>query len=431
MITMYEARRSPLRPLAAPLLALLGIAGCGAADVDAQDRSCPDRFVDADRGAKLLSCAAAPEPSSESRSESPHCPSAADPRVRDLLIESAAMGGKPMKARVILPKRFEQQHAQRWPVLYLLTGHGASYESWTCDTPVRAFVEELDLLVVMPEGTVGYDGEASAYTPEGLSGLGDASSGVPGWYSDWLVDDIAISNASEHAPAVQMRIRTHHTEELRDLLNRNFRADNERYAVAGLSMGGYGALMYALASSEQRPWVAAASFSGVLDTELVATDVPILGTVSAATIVRGSIEIAQAAQGELWFTGNRLWGEASSTTWREHNPARLVAEPRHALTTMPLYVSAGQGSSNTELDIAARVADYSFDPLESGAYLATRSFLAALARADANLTTEFLATGGHNFPHWSVNLCHALASTLLAPLGLDAAGGSVPSCPRL
>lgn len=412
------ARRLRSSARVAQLSVLLAATACDATMATMDEDA--DSSADAGHGARLLSSTAVRETAFESGSTAVYgCPRAADARVRDLVIESVAIGGKPMNVRIILPRHFEEAPSTRWPVLYLLPGHGSSYEAWTCRTEVRALVEDLDLLVVMPDGTVGYDDNVGSYRPDELSGLGSASSGVPGWYSDWQEDTVAITNGSGLAPEVRMRLRTHHTEELRDILNQRFRADNARYAVAGLSMGGYGALAYALASSTERPWVAAASFSGLLDTELVATNLPSLGTVRAADIVRGSIELAQAAQGELLLTGDRLWAGTTSQTWRDHNPTHLVAQSGHALKSMPLYVSAGQGSSASELDLTARQADGSIDPLEVGAYLSTRSFLAALDRADTDLTTEFDVRGKHDWTHWNVDLCHALASTLLPALGVE------------
>jgi diacylglycerol O-acyltransferase/trehalose O-mycolyltransferase len=358
-------------------------------------------------------------------------------RVRDLTIASVAINNKPMKVRVILPRDYSfvdyaAEPSKVWPVLYLLTGHGASYESWTCGTRLLEYAKELNVIIVMPEGTVGYMREAVAYTPDGLSGLGAAASGVPGWYSNWQSDLVQISNHTVYGPRVRMRLATHHTLEVRDILNANFHANNEKYAVAGLSMGGFGAATYALGSTASKPFVAAAMFSGPLDTEYLSANIPYIGGLDMPSVIRGSIEVAQAAQGEYLFTGNRLWGEKTSFTWRQNNPKRRVASS-NPLDEIPLYVSAGQGNTVDDIDLVARMSDGSLDPVEVGAYFSTQSFLYALNRSD--ITTEFFPRGGHQWPNWDVAICRALNLTLLAPLATASTpvGSALPlaSCPTL
>lgn len=359
-------------------------------------------------------------------------------RLRDLTITSVAINNKPMKVRVILPRDYnfvdyEAQPEKTWPVLYLLTGHGASYESWTCATRLLEYVQELNVMVVMPEGTVGYMREANAYKPDELAGLGAAASGVPGWYSNWLADLVQIKNYTVYGPRVRMRLYTHHNTEIRDILNFNFHANNEKYAIAGLSMGAFGAAAYALSSTPTRPFVAAALFSGPLDTEILVAGDPNFGGLDMPTVIRGSIEVAQAAQGEYLFTGNRLWGEKTSATWHQNNPRRRVDSGVSTLHSMPLYVATGQASALNSIDINARVADGSFDAFEIGAYYATHSFLQTLNRSD--VTSEFFPRGGHRWRTWDVAICRALKHTLVSPLSTPATPAGIPlplsACPTI
>jgi S-formylglutathione hydrolase FrmB len=409
----------------------------------AQSEPCPAVRVPASNGSPFT-CGVVPAPrQSEDRAPGAQCPAPASDvidsrgngvvatRVRDLTISSVAINNKPMKVRVILPRDYAASPTKTWPVLYLLTGHGASYESWTCSTKLVQYARELNVIIAMPEGTVGYMREANAYKPDKLNGLGVAASGVPGWYSDWREDVVQINNYTVYGPRVRMRLNTHHNGELRDILNTNFRANNQAYAVAGLSMGGFGATSYALSSTLARPFVAAAAFSGPLDTEFLSANIPYVGGVDMPTVIRGSIEVAQAAQGEYIFTGNRLWGEKTSSTWRAQNPLRRVSAGAHRLSTMPYYISAGQGDG-FRLDAAARVADGTLEPVEAGAYLATQSFVAALGRTDSNLKREYFPQFGHNWVNWDVAVCRALSKTILPTLStLDSAAGSLPltTCP--
>ena len=165
-------------------------------------------------------------------------------------------------------------------MLYLLHGAGNDYTSWTRETDVEALTADLPLLVVMPEA--GWDG----------------------WYADWW-------NGGAGGPPMW---ETFHTGELRELLERDWQAGDER-AVAGLSMGGLGAMSYA--ARHPGLFRAAASFSGMLhpvtlDPSIVGFDVP-----------------------------PDLWGDRTeqADVWAAHDPVELAA----ALEGTALYVSYGNG----------------------------------------------------------------------------------------
>jgi diacylglycerol O-acyltransferase / trehalose O-mycolyltransferase len=412
---------------------------------------CPSSPVAASNGA-TFSCGPAPTPIEASNpAPGAFCPSpqhdvrdsannwVVATRVRDLTVSSVAVGNKPMKVRIILPRDYASTDYaathKTWPVLYLLTGYGASYESWTCATRVLEYVKNLNVIVVMPEGTVGVARTVGSYTPDDLAGVGNAKSGVPGWYSDWLSDSVRINNGTSFGPSVRMRLSTHHNVEIRDILNRNFHANDAKYAIAGLSMGGFGTIHYNLVGAGAGRFVAAAAFSGPLDTEYLSANIPFVGGFDAPTLVRSSIELAQLAQGESMLTGNRLWGEKTSSTWRAHNPKRLVTGGTSRLAALPLYISTGQGNSRYDIDLVGRAADGSLDAAEVGAFFATASFLAALNRSDPQLTLEYFPRAGHTWTNWDVNLCRALNKTLLAPLATPSTPVGTPyplaSCPTI
>jgi S-formylglutathione hydrolase FrmB len=148
-----------------------------------------------------------------------------DSRSIDLTIESPAVGG-PVQVRLLLPADFETQPKRRWPVLYLLHGCCDTYLSWTRSTDIEQLTGKRDLLVVMPDG------------------------GKVGFYSNW-----------RNGPQWE----TFHTEELPELLTSQYRA-NEKAAIAGVSMGGLGALGYA--ARHPGKYTAVASFSGIVHTRL-------------------------------------------------------------------------------------------------------------------------------------------------------------------
>ena len=124
--------------------------------------------------------------------------------------------------------------------------------------------------------------------------------GTEGYYSNWF------NEGRGGPPAWQ----TFHLTELIQVLERDWRASDHR-AVAGLSMGGLGAMLYAAHSPHL--FRAAASFSGVLDT-LSTTD---------------------------WQFPPEAWGNRTqqAKVWRQHNPTDRAAD----LRGISLFVSYGHG----------------------------------------------------------------------------------------
>lgn len=111
-----------------------------------------------------------------------------------------------------------------FPVLYLLHGLSDDYTIWLRRTSIERYVANLPLIVVMPDGGRGfYCDAAHGYQYETALGV-----------------------------------------ELVDRMDRTFptRAERSGRCVAGLSMGGYGAIHYALTFPEK--FAAAVSHSGAL-----------------------------------------------------------------------------------------------------------------------------------------------------------------------
>ena len=143
---------------------------------------------------------------------------------RDEVLQSAALG-RPIKYRVLLPEGYGAS-ARRFPVLYLLHGLDGHYDDWSTRTHIAEQARSLPLVIVMPEG------EDSWYT--------NAADGS-GRFEDYITEDL-----------------------LRDVESR-YRVIRARYgrAIAGLSMGGYGAIKIAL--KHPGLFAAAGSLSGAFD----------------------------------------------------------------------------------------------------------------------------------------------------------------------
>lgn len=264
-----------------------------------------------------------------------------DARTRDLTIDSPSVGTA--RVRLLLPSGFAAQPATTWPVLYLLHGYSDDHADWTVRTDVEALTAPTDLLVVMP----------------------DADNG---WYAD------AWNGGAGGPPAWE----TFHTTELLQLLERNWGASDDR-AIAGLSMGGLGAMDYA--ARHPGMFKAAASYSGVLDTT-----------------------------GQELFDGEAAFGdpEAQGENWKAHNPLDLAA----GLEGIPLYVSYGDGQSGP-LDITV-----SLDAAGTEAWIAPQNeaFVARLEELGIPATVDAYGPGTHSWVYWERAL-HQSLPMLLEALG--------------
>jgi diacylglycerol O-acyltransferase / trehalose O-mycolyltransferase len=266
------------------------------------------------------------------------------PRQLDLTVRSAALG-RTAQVRLLTPVGWKRSAKRRWPVLYLLHGCCDTYESWTRSTDVEELPALRDVLVVMPEG------------------------GDIGFYSNW-----------RDGPRWQdFRLR-----ELPRILD-GYGAGPRR-AIAGLSMGGLGAMDYA--ALRPRMFRAAASFSGALH--------PLRAP-------RFWLEL---------FSGNTrdpkdVWGdpEDDRDVWRRHDPtARLPA-----LAGIPLFVSAGDGRPGPfEHGRGNR------DPVEAEVGAETRAFVRRAHTLGVPVRADLYGAGVHDWPYWQRELHRAL------PLLLDA-----------
>src|SRR5690606_13533030 len=124
----------------------------------------------------------------------------------------------PVKVRFFIPDDYDPDRAEPYDVLYLLHGGAGTWEDWSTsgrlvDTLAQA-EHRFEGIVVMPEG------------------------GRSGWYTDW-----PGRTDGNFAPQWE----TFHIDQLVPWVDANFNTSGTREGriIAGLSMGGYGALRYA------------------------------------------------------------------------------------------------------------------------------------------------------------------------------------------
>lgn len=129
-------------------------------------------------------------------------------RIQDGDFHSAALDQE-MKYRILFPCLYEKSGG-RFPVLYLLHGLHGDYLDWDTRTHLERYAQRYELIVVMP------DGDDSWYT--------NSASDPKDKFEDYIAKDLVAE------------------------IERKFRTLRSRHgrAIAGLSMGGYGALKIGL-----------------------------------------------------------------------------------------------------------------------------------------------------------------------------------------
>ena len=75
--------------------------------------------------------------------------------VDTVTIYSKAMR-KNIKTVVIKPEGYETQGAKKYPVVYLLHGHGGNYRNWITRVPhVKTLADQHQMMIVCPDGAIG------------------------------------------------------------------------------------------------------------------------------------------------------------------------------------------------------------------------------------------------------------------------------------
>jgi S-formylglutathione hydrolase FrmB len=199
---------------------------------------------------------------------------AARARVETVQFQSKLLNTR-LPYNVILPTDYDTPRATRYPVLYLLHGLTGHYSDWVSRTNIADYASEYRLIVVMPEGNDSW------YTDSGASK-----------YESYILQELI--------PDVQQRYRT----------------IEARYgrAIAGLSMGGYGAIKFGLKSPQT--FVFAGSMSG------------------AFGITRFSEEEVPAS----WRESLKLFGPVGSETRKANDLVEIVGKLRaERMPSLPYF----------------------------------------------------------------------------------------------
>lgn len=262
-----------------------------------------------------------------------------------------------LRVNVLLPDGYDGK--RRFPVLYLLHGHGDAYDYWV--NPQRG--DLLDLargfpgIVVMPEAATG-------------------------WYTNWWDGGARGSDGRGW--------ERYHLDELIPLVERRLRIlpGRANHAIAGLSMGGEGAIYYA----EQRPgyFGTAASLSGVL------------------SIQRPEWPAGFDTQGQNHLD---VFGDpqAQSFYWTGHNPTALVG----ALRYTRVFVRVGDGTPLPYY--AGEERNYFGIVAETDLRQHAVDFVSAAQAAGVAVTYQ-PTSGVHDWPYWRLGLQALLRWGVFAPV---------------
>lgn len=264
------------------------------------------------------------------------------PRLIELEVHSPALG-RTAGVLLLTPPRWSPAGGRAWPTLYLLHGGDA--------TP-RTLLERTDIAERGPADGV-------------LTVLPDA--GRAGFYTDWRGPDSAGST-----PAWSR----FHLDEVLPLIARRYGGGGPS-AAAGISMGGYGAVMYAA----RRPgtFAAIASYSGMLHTTRP----------GMPSLIRGYLRSVGERLEAMW--GARA---AQRTRWAGNNPYLLADR----LAATPVYLSWGDGT-RVAGDVPApgdRLLEHLIGPT-------SRTLARRLERLGHPARTSF-GPGTHDWPPWQREL---------------------------
>jgi diacylglycerol O-acyltransferase / trehalose O-mycolyltransferase len=277
-----------------------------------------------------------------------------DSRLIDLTLSTSTLA-KPTHVRVLLPTGYRKEKPRRYPVLYLLHGSFDDYRSWTDKGAAESITAGRRVIVVMPDGGQG------------------------GWYTNWV-------NRGQGGPP---EWETFHIQQLVPWIDDRYRTTPSRgaRAIAGLSMGGFGAMSYAARHPDLFSW--AGSFSGAVD---IVNYLPVAAIIGIEAPADGGLPGDQF--------GDRILAEAN---WRAHNPWDLAANLRDT----KLVIDTGNGQPGP-LDPPNQL----FDPIEFGVHDMSVSLHNRLLSLGISHTWNDYGPGTHSWPYWQRDLTEAMPSMM-------------------
>lgn len=246
-----------------------------------------------------------------------------------------------LQANVLLPDGYEEGSDREWPVLFLLHGAGDSRKSWAREDRgnILETAKGLPAIVVMPEGGKGF------YT----NWFNGGKRADPGWERFYL---------EELIPQIEKRFR--------------IAPGRRNHAIAGLSMGGFGATYL----GGQRPdyFGTVSTFSGFVQPQ------------------RQTVKAAFSAVAGVPFED--VFGPLDGPYASGHNPTKLAANLRNT----PVFTATGNGVADPSAG-SGPAAVTAGGLVEAEIFQQNEEFAAALSTAGVE-NDYYPQLGVHDWPYW-------------------------------
>ena len=279
--------------------------------------------------------------------------------------------GVDKRVAIYLPAGYAAAPAKHYPVYYYLHGLGGDETNWLAGGKLDQQADQLGLqaIVVMP------DGDDSFYT----------DSPTPIDYDECMKSGAGLFFPQREHKATCVRTPRYEAYITKDLVgwvDATYRtlATREGRGIAGLSMGGYGALMLGLRHPDE--FAAAASHSGVVALLYAGPHPYVAGQ---ARLIDDPKGYGRAAGNLGEWIASRFGTHIED--YRARDPATLVAKLEPG--TLALYLDCGT-EDDFKLDDSA-------------------SYVHDLLVARHIEHTFFLGPGAHNFGFWGPRLPMSLA----------------------
>jgi S-formylglutathione hydrolase FrmB len=275
-------------------------------------------------------------------------------RVIELTIATPAFVA-PTKVQVTLPAGYDADASRRWPVTYFTAGTMNSEGTFNDFLGGEKLAAAYPSIIVSPDANSGY-------------------------WSDWY-------NGGAFGPP---KYETFVIDQLIPLIDARFRtiADRSHRAIFGISMGGYGSMMFAAHHPDL--FVAAASLSGAVDSNLPYTG----AAVSASSMFDGADPDA--------IYGPRATQEIR---WRGHNPFDLAAN----LRDLDLQVRTADGTPNPSIGEGEGSGDLPSCLVEKGVHEASLSLHQQLEAMGIAHAWKDYGAGCHTVPNFQREVTDTLA----------------------
>jgi S-formylglutathione hydrolase FrmB len=294
----------------------------------------------------------------------------------------------PIHVRVLLPPNYQPNKNLHtpYPVLYLLHGGSGTYDDWRSGGDVENLVKNsaFNGIVVMPEA------------------------GATGYYTDWW-------GTADNGTSPQWE--TFHIQQLLPWIDANFNTTGTRggRAIAGLSMGGFGALKYA--GQHPDKFGAAGSFSGGAN----------MRNLDARTLFSGHMWTGGACirNPGVFGVGN-CWDLATRVNLYENGVLSIDQDKQRDFRVLQVFGPESNFANINPYDMAARYAQYGgkfalysggVNSGETGIYAFNLELHNKLNEPGIQASHRWcVGDGGHDWEHWKLDLIDFLAFVYGTPI---------------